>query len=427
MLDYKMAEMKLSEELAWRGFVNQTTLKDPNELDKEPLKFYLGVDPSAPSMTVGNLSTMMMVRHFIDHGHQAFMLVGGATGIIGDPDGKSEERTLKPIEEIEANKKAIVEQYKRVLSGENFEVVDNFDWFKQIKFLDFLRDVGKHVPMRQMLARDFVQKRLSETGSGISYAEFSYSIMQGFDFLTLFKDKGVTLQVCGSDQWGNCIAGVELIRRITGQEAHIWSHPLIINKSTGIKFGKSEAGAIWLDENLTSVYQFYQFWLNVDDDGVEDYLKIYTLISPDELKELMGGFNKDRSIRQAQKYLAYEVTKIVHGQDRADSVKRISEVLFGGRDYSELNTQDFRELSKELGKYEFSGGIELTEALVQTGLAASKSEARHFVGTKAVYINGKQITPEKTELKASDTINGHIILRRGKNSQVVICITKEQK
>jgi tyrosyl-tRNA synthetase len=403
--------------------VHQTTYKDPGELDKEPIKFYLGVDPSASSMQVGNLSTMMMVRHFINHGHKAYMLIGGATGLIGDPDGKSDERELKSLQEIEANKYAIVEQYKKVLQGKNFEIVDNYDWFKDVKFLEFLRDIGKHVPMRQMLARDFVQTRLSEEGSGISYAEFSYSIMQGYDFLTLFRDRGVTLEVCGSDQWGNCIAGVELIRRITGNEANIWSHPLVINKSTGIKFGKSEEGAIWLDENLTSVYQFYQFWLNIDDEGVEDYLKIYTLISKEEYGQLMADFNADKSSRAAQKYLAYEITKIVHGAQRADSVKRISEVLFGGRDYNDLTDIDFEELGKELGKKEFNSGAELPEVLVQTRLASSKTEARNFLNSNAIYINGSQIPLGKTTLDASDSINGYCILRRGKNSQVVIRIS----
>ncbi|MEI6237880.1 MAG: tyrosine--tRNA ligase [Candidatus Saccharibacteria bacterium] len=418
-----MENTKLSDELAWRGFKYQTTLKDATELDKDPIKFYLGVDPSAPSMQVGNLSTIMMVRHFIKHGHEAFMLIGGATGMIGDPDGKSEERELKPIEVIEANKKSIVDQYKRVLSNEKFEVVDNYSWFKDVKFLDFLRDVGKHVPMRQMLTRDFVQNRLKEDGAGISYAEFSYAIMQGYDFLTLFKDKGVSLQVCGSDQWGNCIAGVELIRRITGSEANIWSHPLVINKSTGVKFGKSEDGAVWLDENLTSVYQFYQFWLNVDDEGVEDYLKIYTYINRDQLDQLMADFNKDRSSRAAQKYLAYEVTKIVHGQDRADSVKRISEVLFGGRDYKELTGSDFEELGKELVTVNINNNDDLAESIAKAGLANSKGEARRFLESNAIYINGSRIPLGQTTIGQDDAINGYIILRRGKYSQVVVKVT----
>jgi tyrosyl-tRNA synthetase len=418
-----MSNITLSEELSWRGFVNQTTYKDPSVLDKDPINFYWGVDPSAPSMQVGNLATAMMVKHFIDYGHSATLLVGGATGMVGDPDGKAQERDLKPIEEIESNKSAIAEQYKRIFDGQKFDLVDNYDWFKGIGYLDFLRNVGKHVPMRQMLGREFVQTRLKEDGAGISYAEFSYALIQGYDFLHLFKEKGISLQVCGADQWGNCIAGVELIRRITTKEANVWSAPLIMNKTTGVKFGKSEDGAVWLDEKLTSVYQFYQFWLNVDDEGVGDYIKIYTLISKEDFDKLIDEFNADKSARAAQKYLAYEVTKIVHGQERADSVKRISEVLFGNRDYNELTDSDFTELGKELGVIEVNGGVDLAEVLVQASLATSKGEARRFLESNAVYINGSQIPLSKATLNSNDSINSYCILRRGKNSQVIIRIS----
>ena len=261
--------MTLSEELQWRGFVNQTTYKDLAALNGAPITFYWGVDPSADSMQVGNFAMAMMVRHFINHGHKAILLVGGATGLIGDPDGKAQERDLKPLEEIEHNKQAISAQYRQVFAGQDFEIVDNYDWFKGLGYLEFLRDVGKHVPMRQMLGREFVQSRLSDDGAGISYAEFSYSLIQGYDFLHLHREKGVTLQVAGADQWGNSIAGVELIRRITGGEAHVWTGPLIVNKTTGVKFGKTESGAIWLDPAKTSPTQFYQFWVNCDDAGVK--------------------------------------------------------------------------------------------------------------------------------------------------------------
>ena len=225
--------MTLSEELQWRGFVNQTTYKDVTVLDGDPITFYFGVDPSADSMTIGNLAAAMMNRLFIKHGHKAYLLVGGATGMIGDPDGKAVERELQTLEQISHNKKSIAAQYDQVFSGMDFTVVDNYDWFKGVNYLDFLRDVGKHVPMRQMLGREFVQSRLNEDGAGISYAEFSYSLIQGYDFVHLNREHGVTLQLCGADQWGNSIAGVDLIRRINGNEAHVWSTPLIINKATG--------------------------------------------------------------------------------------------------------------------------------------------------------------------------------------------------
>ena len=262
--------MKLSEELQWRGFVNQTTFPDLSALDGAPISFYWGVDPSSDSMTIGNFAAAMMVRHFIDHGHKAFLLVGGATGMIGDPDGKADERNLKTLDEIAKNKAGIAAQYKTAFAGKDFTLVDNYDWFKDLNYLEFLRMVGKNVPLSQMLGRDFVQARLGEGGTGISYAEFSYSLIQGYDFVHLYKNHGVTLQLCGADQWGNSIAGVDLIRRMEGGEAHVYSTPLVINKATGKKFGKSEDGAIWLDPKKSSVYKFYQFWLNVDDEGVID-------------------------------------------------------------------------------------------------------------------------------------------------------------
>lgn len=412
--------MTLSEELTWRGFVNQTTFKDIAVLDGAPITFYWGVDPSAKSMHVGQLAMSMMIRHFISHGHKPILLVGGATGLIGDPDGRDDERDLKSIEEVAANKAGIAAQYKRLFDGLDVQMVDNYDWFKEIGYLQFLRDVGKHVPMSQMLGREFIQTRLGEDGSGISYAEFSYALIQGYDFLHLYREYGVTLQVCGSDQWGNGIAGVELIRRMEGVEAHIWSAPLILNKATGQKFGKSLGGAVWLDPEMTSPYQFYQFWLNVDDEGVEDYLKIYTLKDQQEIAAIMQEFTADTSQRLAQKVLAYETTKLTHGMDRADSVKRISEVLFGGRPYTELTADDFEELSKEIGLVEASNAADLAELLVMAQLAASKTEARRFVQSGAIHVNGEQLAAGTEALNESTAIHGYYIVRRGKNAQTVV-------
>lgn len=419
--------MTLSEELTWRGFVNQTTLKDITNLDTEKRTFYFGVDPSADSMQIGNLASAMMVRHFIAHGHKAILLVGGATGMIGDPDGKKQERDLKTIDEINKNKLAIADQYKTVFAGQDFEIVDNYDWFKNINYLDFLRDIGKHVPMRVMLGREFVNDRLSEDGAGISYAEFSYSLIQGYDFLHLHREKGATLQLSGADQWGNSIAGVDLIRRITGNEAHVWTAPLIVNKATGIKFGKTEGGAVWLDPKKTSPFKFYQFWFNIDDDMAIDFLKVYTMISKDDYDSLIAEFNQDRSSRLAQKTLAYEVTKLIHGQDRADSVRRISEVLFGGADYSSLTAGDFDQLSGELSGVDAKAGeTSLVEALVSTGLAGSNGEARRFIEGRAVYINGQQVDADKKQLEPSDSLGGYAIIRRGKNNSAIIKFAEAQ-
>ena len=415
-----MSKETLSEELVRRGFVNQTTFKKMQDLDETKRTFYFGVDPSAPSMTIGNLAGMMMARTFIRHGYKGILLIGGATGMIGDPDGKNEERELKSLDEIEQNKKSIVNQYQILLGDLKFDVVDNYSWFKDINYLGFLRDVGKKVPMRQMLGRDFVSKRLSADGMGISYAEFSYVLIQAYDFLHLHKEKGATLQICGSDQWGNAIAGVDLIRRSTGNETHVWSTPLVVNKSTGVKFGKSEAGAVWLSAAMTTPYKFYQFWLNLDDAGVDDYLNIYTELSENEISETMSTFEKDKSQRFAQKTLAYEVTKIIHGKETADSVKKISEALFGNMSFKELSKSDFDQLAQELGTTKVTGDETLADILVLSKLASSKGEARRFIEAKAVYINGSQIEPDNAQLTSDHFIHGNLVLRRGKNSQTVI-------
>lgn len=403
--------MKLSEELQWRGFVNQTTFNDITELDGAPISFYFGVDPSADSMQIGNLAAAMMVRHFIDHGHNAFLLVGGATGMIGDPDGKADERNLKTLDEIAKNKAGIAAQYKQVFAGKNFTLVDNYDWFSGIGYLDFLRNVGKHVPMSMMLGRDFVQSRLGEDGSGISYAEFSYSLIQGYDFVHLYKNHGVTLQVCGADQWGNSIAGVDLIRRMEGGEAHVYSTPLVINKATGIKFGKSEGGAIWLDANKTSVYKFYQFWLNVDDEGVIDYAKIYTLLSKEELESLAEQQQQNPGARPAQRALARAVTTLVHGKDRCESVERVTEVLFGARQFTDLSGDDLETLAGEIPTV--AVGKSVIESLVESGITASNGEARRLIAGGAVSVNGE---------KVSDDFPLRItaLIKKGKNSFVLV-------
>jgi tyrosyl-tRNA synthetase len=415
-----MSKMTLSEELLWRGFANQTTYKDFSIIDGSTIKFYFGVDPSSDSMTIGNLASAMMSKHFINYGHQAYLLVGGATGMIGDPDGKATERNLLTLDQIEINKKSIAKQYEAVFSGQTFKVVDNYDWFQGINYLDFLRNVGKHVPMRQMLGREFVQSRLSENGAGISYAEFSYSLIQGYDFVHLNKEFNVSLQLCGADQWGNSIAGVDLIRRLNSKEAHVWSAPLIINRATGKKFGKTEDGAVWLDENKTSVYKFYQFWINLDDEGVEEYIKIFTMIKKTELDELMQEHNEDRSKRLAQNYLAYEVTKIVHGEKRAESIKKLSETLFGGSDYLMLTSEEFSELKSELKTTKAKEDSDIVQVLVDCELASSKGEARRFMVGNAIYINGKQISSEKTNFQSDDFVDGFAVIRRGKNANALV-------
>jgi tyrosyl-tRNA synthetase len=403
--------MTLSEELAWRGFVNQTTFKDITDLDKETRTFYIGMDPSADSLQIGNLAAAMMVRHFIDHGYKAIMLVGGATGLIGDPDGKKDERLLKSLDEIAKNKAAIAKQYDQILAGKPFEHVDNYDWFKDIGYLEFLRDIGKHVPMSQMLGREFVQTRLADEGVGISYAEFSYALIQGYDFLHLYRTYGATLQLCGADQWGNSIAGVELIRRIEGAEAHVWSGPLIVNKSTGVKFGKSEGGAVWLDPAKTTPTQFYQFWINCDDLGVEDYIKVYTLLGPDEVAEIMAKHAEDPSQRHAQTRLAEEVTRLVHGGAQLHVAQKVTDILTGRVPVVEADDV-LDALRSEIHSAKTTESGSIVAALVESGLAASNGEARRLISGNAVAVNGQKISREQFE--TSDFTNGRALIRRGK-------------
>ena len=404
--------MRLSEELTWRGFVNQTTYKDIAVLDGEPITFYWGVDPSADSMQIGNFAIAMMVRHFVNHGHKAVLLVGGATGLIGDPDGKKQERDLHSLADIAANKAGIVNQYKTIFSGLDFEIVDNYDWFNNINYLDFLRDVGKHVPMSAMLGREFVASRLGETGSGISYAEFSYSLIQGYDFLHLNREKSVTLQVAGADQWGNCLAGVDLVRRATGQDVHIWSAPLVVNKSTGVKFGKTEGGAIWLDPKKTSPTQFYQFWINCDDAGVADYLKVYTLLSKVEIESIVAEQAQNPAARVAQKRLATAVTTLVHGATNAQLAAEVTAYLTGAISLESINALALEALKQEIAYQKVDRAATVVDCLVASGLASSVSDGRRLLAGNGISVNGVKISAET--FAAAGITADRILLRRGK-------------
>lgn len=403
--------MKLSEELTWRGFANQTTYKDTAALDDKPVTFYWGVDPSADSMTIGNLAAAMMVKTFMKHGHKAVLLVGGATGLVGDPDGKTEERGLSDPDTIGRNAEAITAQYRQIFKDQQFDTVNNNDWLKDMHYIDFLRQVGKHVPMRQMLARDFVQTRLGEQGSGISYAEFSYVLIQAYDFLRLYEDKGVTLQVCGSDQWGNSIAGVDLIRRRTGGEAHVYSAPLVVNKSTGRKFGKTEEGAIWLDPAKTTPTQFYQFWINTDDAGAEDYLKIYTELGKEEVDRIISEHTANPGKRIAQTRLAEEVTSLVHGVDNMRIAQQVTDVLTGKVSVGEAGGV-LEHLRQEVPSVHVAEDGSVVEALTSSGLAASNTEARRLITGGAITINGRRVAEET--FRSEDFQDGRLLLRRGK-------------
>ena len=403
--------MTLSEELTWRGFVNQYTFADIKELDNETRTFYWGVDPSADSMTIGNLAAAMMVRHFIDYGYKPILLVGGATGLIGDPDGKKQERDLKTVEEVEKNVQDLSKQYETIFAGKNFEIVNNYDWFCDIGYMQFLREIGKHVSLTQMLDREFVQSRIGEGGAGISYAEFSYALIQGYDFLHLYREKGATLQVAGADQWGNSITGVSLIRRLEGAEAHVYTAPLVINKQTGVKFGKSEGGAVWLDPAKTSPYKFYQFWLNLDDETSEDMIKIYTLLDRATVEKTIADHRENPGARLLQKTLAREVTDLIHGRERRESVERVTAVLFGGDAFATLKDADLDALGAEIPTAPVGNSV--IDTLTASGLVASNGEAKRLIANNAISINGQKIADDVMITERS-------LVKKGKNNFVLV-------
>lgn len=427
-------DMKLSEELAWRGFVAENTIKNPAEIDqRENKKFYFGADPSADSLTIGNLAALMMCACFVRHGYQPYLLVGGATGQIGDPK-ENGERDLKTLEEIDHNKNCIKKQMESVISpdgaantlgdgdptNDHYELtmVDNLDWFKGINFLDFLRSVGKSFSMTQLLDRKFIQNRIGEGGSGISYAEFSYTLIQGYDFLHLYRTHGIDLQLCGADQFGNASTGVHLIKRLEGGRADVWSTPLVIDPVTGRKFGKSEGNAVWLASSdngsgiFTSVFDFYQFWLNQADEAVEYLVKIYSVLDKTTIDQILAEHKAHPEQRLAQKALAKNVTEVVHGKNSANAAMLLTELLFGDRRLETLSESEVESVSLLLPTIklaEKSGSILLLDALTETELCSSRSEAKQLISGNAISVNGQKVTDPSYE------INTLSVLKRGKN------------
>ncbi|MBQ6409984.1 tyrosine--tRNA ligase [Candidatus Saccharibacteria bacterium] len=420
--------MKLSEELIYRGFAAETTISNPADLDtRESKKFYWGADPSADSLTIGNLAALMMCACFVRHGYEPYLLVGGATGQIGDPK-ENGERDLKPLEEVEHNKKCIREQIERVINAGDGDVrdhetpglvmVDNLEWFSKINYLEFLREIGKNFSMTQLLDRQFVQNRIGEGGSGISYAEFSYTLIQGYDFLHLYREYGVSLQLCGADQYGNCTSGIHLISKLENAIADVWSTPLIIDPVTGRKFGKSEGNAIWLaasdngSGNYTSVYDFYQFWMNQPDAAVESLIKIYTLLGREEIEEILAKHAEHPELRLAQKALAHGVTAVVHGAGSAEAVENLSETLFSKEtDFSEFSEDEITEFAAYLPVVAKGAGP--VDILVNTGLAESKKKAREFITQGAISINGTKILEDLP-------VNQTAIIKKGKNKFAIV-------
>ena len=401
--------MKLSEELKWRGFWNQTTFQDSKVLGSEKRTIYLGADPSADSLHIGHLSVYMMVRRFLDHGHKVVLLIGGGTGMIGDMRDTEERQLLSP-EIVAKNTEALKSQVSKLFAGQDFEVVNNADWLSKIELIPFLRDIGKNFNMAELTSRDFFKSRINN-GSGLSFAEFTYTLLQGYDFWYLYKNNGVSLQIGGSDQWGNLLSGVNLIRRKEGAEVFAMTAPLLINRSTGRKFGKSEGGALWLDPSKTSPFKMYQFLLNSDDQSVFEYLKILTTLSKEEIETIEKNHQENQHLRIAQKALAKNVVEIVHGEEVAKNVISATEVLFGGKAFENLTKSEIEVLKYEIPVT--SKDKTVSEILIETNFAKSKGEAKRLISANSISFNSNK-------LQEDIQITEKGLLRKGKNSFILI-------
>ena len=400
--------MTFFEELKWRGLVKDISSPDLEEkLNNESLTFYWGTDPTADSLHLGHYSSLVTAKRLMLHGHKPILLVGGATGLIGDPRPTA-EREIISKETVSKNIEGLKKQVTRLLDNKA-EVVNNYDWTKDITFLDFLRDIGKYINVNYMLNKDIISRRLD---SGITYAEFSYTLLQGFDFLHLFKEKNCTLQAAGSDQWGNITTGIELIRKIEGTEAYGFTMPLILDK-TGKKFGKSEGNALWLDKEKTSPYLIYQYLLNSDDSKVIEYLKVFTFLNKEEIDALEEKVKTEPEKREAQKTLAYEVVKDLHGIEEAEKAKKISEEVF---------TKGYSSEGMPSEIIEYKDNMNLMDILVMTKITTSKSEARRLVIGNGISVNNeKELNPERIFTK--EEIND-LIISKGKKTHIKVNLVK---
>lgn len=417
--------MNIFDELKARGLVFQTTDEEAlkKALTEEMVSFYVGYDPTADSLHLGNLVLILTMKRLQMAGHKPFALVGGATGLIGDPSFKDAERSLQTKETVLDWGAKIRNQLSRFLDFENgenkAEMTNNYNWFEDLSFIDFLRDVGKYFTINYMMSKDSVKSRLE---TGISYTEFAYQIMQGYDFYELNQLHNVTLQLGGSDQWGNMTAGTELIRRKADNQAHVITIPLITD-STGKKFGKSEGNAIWLDADKTSPYEMYQFWLNVDDADAVKMLKIFTFLSLDEIDEIAVKFDEARHERLAQKTLAREVTTLIHGEKAYEQAVKITETLFGGGNLKALDADSILTGLKDVPNYlvKSDDDLNIVEILISAGIVNSKRQAREDVQNGAIYINGERVSDLTYNLSNDDKIDGKLtVIRRGKKKNFVL-------
>ena len=405
--------MNLFEELKWRGLIKDISSPElEKKLNEEKISFYWGTDPTADSLHLGHYSSLVTAKRLARAGHHPILLVGGATGLIGDPRPTSEREIIKK-ETLNHNLEGIKRQVEGIFNG-NVEIVNNYDWFCGYEFLDFLRDVGKYINVNYMLNKDIIRRRLE---SGITYAEFSYTLIQGYDFLRLYQNKNCVLQAAGSDQWGNITTGIDLIRKITGNEAYGFTMPLVTDKS-GKKFGKSEGNAIWLDLNKTSSYEMYQYLVNVEDEMVIDYLKIFTFLTRNEIEKLEISNKEHPELREAHKTLAKEIITDLHGKEEYEKALHLSEVLFT-EEFKSLTASEIEEIFKG-NKINKVTGDNLVDLLIEVNAAKSKREAREFILGNAIKVNGQKISKLDYNLSDDDFIEKkYIIIKRGKKNYYI--------
>ena len=402
--------MNCFEDLKWRGLIKDISSPElENKLNNEEVTFYIGTDPTADSMHIGHFSSFLIATRLAKYGHHPILLVGGATGLIGDPK-PSQERKMITKEEVMHNVEGLTKQAKKIFG---FEVVNNYDWIKDINTIDFLRDYGKYINVNYMLNKDIIARRLD---TGITFCEFAYTILQGLDFVHLYEDKGVTLEVAGSDQWGNITTGIELARKMKDVELYGLTMPLVLD-ANGVKFGKTEGNALWLDINKTSSYELYQYLINSDDKCVIDYLKKLTFLTKEEIEALEKEHNEHPELRIAQKRLAKEVITFLHGEEEYNKAVKTSENLFGGN-IKEIDTKDLLAGLKDVPHFDIEE-CTLIDLLVNNGVASSRREAREFLSSNAISINGDVVTDENMMITKKDSLDGVVIIRRGKKKYFV--------
>ena len=428
----KVKTMNLIEELKWRGMLQDIMPGTEDQLKKEPTSSYIGFDPTADSLHIGSLVPILLLYHLQQAGHKPIALIGGATGMVGDPSGKSEERNLLDEETLQKNIIGVRKQLEKFLDFDptrpnSAEIVNNYDWFKGLGFIDFLRDIGKHITVNYMMSKDSVKKRI-EGDTGISYTEFAYQLMQGYDFYWLYTNKNCKLQMGGSDQWGNITTGTELIRKKSGGEAFAFTCPLI-TKTDGGKFGKTEKGNIWLDPEKTSPFQFYQFWLNAADADAEKWIKIFTLLPKNEIDSVIAEHTKDPGARVLQKKLAECITMFVHGKEEFESARQTTEQLFGKKE--EINLRELNETEllnamdgvpvHTISSATISSGIDAVSFLVETGIMPSKGEARKMLTGGGISINKEKMSDVGFIVDSKSLLIGqYIVVQKGKKNHYLV-------